>query len=364
MRGGQRVIALDLFGDRDLRAVAETWATVRRRTGGILRFDADDLLDVASRVAPPAAGGGLVYGAGFEDDARLLRVLSSGRELLGNPADVVERVKDPHALEALASAAGIPHPVVRNDPPRDPSGWLSKLAGGSGGGHVVPASRAPDAVEGGLRRYFQRIAAGRAISALFLADGRDALLVGLSEQWTRAPGIDFGFAGATGPVELAPALEGAIRAIVDRFVGASGVRGCCSLDLLVDGERVVLLECNPRPPATLDLYDDDWARGLFDAHVAACRGVLPSVAPGPREARAFAVVYAPRTMRQPRRFAWPDDCRDVPCAPAGRAEFEAGAPICTVHAASASAALARRAVAQRAEDLLQRLQDAAARDAA
>jgi predicted ATP-grasp superfamily ATP-dependent carboligase len=38
--------------------------------------------------------------------------------------------------------------------------------------------------------------------------------------------------------------------------------------------RLAVLEVNPRPSATLDLYDDRWRARLFDAHLKARGGEL------------------------------------------------------------------------------------------
>ena len=50
--------------------------------------------------------------------------------------------------------------------------------------------------------------------------------------------------------------------------------GLNSVDFLVADDAVWLLEINPRPGATLDIFEPDGG-SLFALHVQACGGVLP-----------------------------------------------------------------------------------------
>jgi predicted ATP-grasp superfamily ATP-dependent carboligase len=120
--------------------------------------------------------------------------------------------------------------------------------------------------------------------------------------------------------------------------------GLNSLDFLVSEGGFWLLEVNPRPGATLDIFEPEHAPSLFALHVAACRGVL---GPAPRLecASATQILYAPCEIASTPRFAWPPWARDR--QPAGSAVAE-GDPFCTVVAGGATAADARRELAQRA----------------
>ena len=68
-RGGQRVVAFDLFGDLDLRRSASRVVTPAELGGGGLRA----LVDAAAK--EPASG--VVYGAGFENHPALVARLAS-----------------------------------------------------------------------------------------------------------------------------------------------------------------------------------------------------------------------------------------------------------------------------------------------
>lgn len=336
-RGGHDVVVLDYFADRDTRLLASRARAVCSPRS--LRFDRRALLASAAELAPAGQSAGLVYGSGFEARPELLARLAEGRRLLGNPPAVVEVVKDPRCLFPLLDRLGVPHPEVSYDPPPDPEGWLLKEAGGAGGVHVRPASRrAPPA-----RGYFQRFIRGRTLSGIFLANRSRALLVGTSEQWMRSTDRrPFLYAGAVGHVAVPAPLEREITTRLDELVAATGLVGLNGVDfILADGEWW-LLEVNPRPTATMELYDADWPGGLFAAHLRACEGDLPGERPPAAASRAHAIVTSPVPWRVSEAFAFPEWCRDLPIA---GTEFRPGNPVCTVLAEAESpvvaAALAR-----------------------
>jgi methenyltetrahydromethanopterin cyclohydrolase len=67
--------------------------------------------------------------------------------------------------------------------------------------------------------------------------------------------------------------------------------GLNSADFLVDGERFWLLEINPRPGATLDIFETT-DESLFAQHMAACAGKLATASRHPSGAKAAEIVYA------------------------------------------------------------------------
>jgi uncharacterized protein len=347
-RGGHDVVVVDCFADRDTRALARRCRSVAARGRG-LRLDAQALLAAASELAPPDRSAGLVYGSGFEGRVRLLERLAAGRRLYGNLPGVVAAVRDIDRFCGLLDRLEIPYPETRRTVPRVSAGWLLKVVGGAGGAHVRHAGRGGSPVGG----YYQRFESGASHSALFLADGRRATILGFNEQWAVPVrrGRPFLYGGAVSGSMLPGAVESDIRAKLDALVAATGLVGLNGLDFLLQDDRWLALEVNPRPTATVELYDPDYPRGLFEWHLRACEGNLPAAAARQRAIRAHAVVYALAPGRLRATFAVPDWCRDVP-NPGTR--FAAGDPVCTVHAAGSDRNRAvtlvrrRRATLQRA----------------
>src|SRR5215216_6251244 len=100
IRDGQRVVAFDLFGDRDLRRSASRVVTPSGR--GDLRA----LVGAAAMEAPS----GVVYGAGFENNPALVARLGERHALLGNSPGTLRAVRNPARMGAALRDAGVPYP--------------------------------------------------------------------------------------------------------------------------------------------------------------------------------------------------------------------------------------------------------------
>jgi predicted ATP-grasp superfamily ATP-dependent carboligase len=331
-------LVADLFGDEDMRLAAAS--SVRVRGDLAAGFDETALVASLTSLAAERHCEGLVCGSGFEDRPRVLARLAGLWPLIGNSADTVARAKDPFGFAALCAALDVPHPRVRATRPKDPRSWLAKRVGGAGGAHVLAADKVPER-PGEI--YYQRKVRGRAVSVLFLADGEDALSVGFSAQWSDAgPDAQARYGGAVRPAGIEPRLKRKLARGLGGFARALGLRGLNSADFLVGAKDHWLIEINPRPGATLDLFDG--STPLFALHVDACRGVLPARAPRYSGAAAAAIVYATRGIRPMPELDWPEWAADRQSA---GSSVEAGAPIATVKAKARSPGLARALVEER-----------------
>ncbi|HWN30122.1 MAG TPA: ATP-grasp domain-containing protein [Burkholderiales bacterium] len=337
-RGGFPVVVLDLYNDLDTHRYAQHSRAVAQHEQG---FDAAALLKAADELCPPQHCAGLICGSGFEDQPQLLKQLAAGRPLYGNTAETVTRIKDPRQFFALLDELEMTHPEVRFAPPRPACGWLAKKIGGYGGTHVLPAAgRQPDGMH-----YYQKLESGRSMSATFLADGKKSHIIGFNEQWTTSAGSPFSYAGAISHAKLDAVLQAEIARKLDQLVQASGLAGLNGMDFLLRGNEYRVLEINPRPCATMDLYDDDCTESLFGWHLRACRGELPQAHLVTQKiTRGHAVIYAERTLRIPMNMKFPEWVSDIPGADK---QFAPGAPVCMVHAQGASAQQVKRLLMQR-----------------
>jgi uncharacterized protein len=343
-RQGIAVVVLDLFNDLDTRAIALASRACAGRHGG---FHRARLVSAARELAPAGGYAGLVYGSGLESRPALLQALARQCAVLGNSVGIVARTKDPEVFFPLLDRLEIAHPDVCTTAPKDPQGWLAKRVGGAGGGHVRPAhQRWPQSG----RRYFQRFQPGRVMSALFLADGVRVHLIGFNEQWQAmlSRTVRFAYAGAVTVDDAPEALCATILRAAARLTESLGLRGLNGLDFILDGGTPYVLELNPRPTATLDLYDEAVPGGLFAQHLRACAGRLAMGAIPQSGARAHAIVYATAVWRVPAAFDWPGWVTDIP---AGGSVVAAGAPICSVHARAVSTRAARELVLDRREQM-------------
>ena len=357
--GGYRVAALDAFGDADTRRAAERWYPIG--ASDALAIDGPALF--AALLDLRRAGAvGWVAGSGFEAQPALLEAASKVLPLLGNSPAALARVRDPASFFGCLDALGMAYPETRFEVPQAAAGWLRKNAASCGGWEVFPAEAcasadAPLPAAAGAAIYYQRRVRGRPMSALFLANGRQARLLGVNRQLVRRlAGRPYVFRGCIGPLAVPAAVLRQLTELLDALSANFGLRGLNGLDFLLDGERLKVLELNPRPPASIALYRDLLPGGLLRAHLAACLdGRLPAPVESATTAlppRGFEVLYARRPYALGESaahvFATSPWCHDLPLA---GARVERGAPLCTVSAAGATAAEVRRELRRRGRQI-------------
>jgi uncharacterized protein len=346
-RGGYLPLVADFFGDQD--TVAAAAAHVRVDGGFASGFCEPGLTAALERLAAQHAPVGIVCGTGFEDRPHLLAPLSDRWRLYGNGTDTVAKVKDPEIFASVCRRCDVPFPEISFRPPSR-GGWVAKRRGGSGGAHIANAS-------GNDTRddiYYQVRVPGRQVSALLLANGVSAVVLGLSAQWvsptSRQP---FRYGGAVRPAGVPPSIARRLERAACRVAAALSLTGLNSADFMVDGDDFWIMEVNPRPGATLDIFETGHVEArdvetgrdsLFSLHMAACAGDLVDDALRLDGARASAICYAAGDLTTPDQFVWPDWSADRPNA--GIA-IGAGEPLCTVHADAASAADAKALLDER-----------------
>jgi predicted ATP-grasp superfamily ATP-dependent carboligase len=338
-RAGFAPLVADFFGDQDTLALAR--AHVRLEASHVRGMDAQELLGALEALGRNERPCGIVCGTGFEDRPEILDQIARRWTLYGNGAEAVARLKDPFAFAALCHAEKIPHPETCSQEPADPAEWLIKRRGGAGGRHIRRARRGND-IDRSF--YYQRRVTGMPISALLLADGRQALILGWSAQWSSPTASDlFRYGGAVRPAPIESEMAGALAAAVQRLVATVRLVGLNSADFLVDRDKFWLLEINPRPGATLDIFEPRNGT-LFTLHLQACRATLPTVAPRFEDAAAAAIVYADRDISSVPSIVWPAWTAD---RPRPGISVRSGEPLCTVRSNAASAAAARALARER-----------------
>jgi uncharacterized protein len=374
-REGIDAVALDLFGDRDTCRAAATWLPIG--TPESMQVDAATLLDALQTLARSGDAHGWIAGAGFEGRPDLLAAGAARLPLLGTASEDVWRVRDPTTFFGFLAARGFQFPAVRPVQSSDTRGWLTKDAGGCGGWHITRAAE-PATAPVTSRLYQQREARGVPMSATFIANGREAIVLGFNEQIVAALGArPYVYRGVLGPVPVDSAVAREVEAAVQACTEAFALRGLASLDFLLDDGRVLVLEVNPRPPASLALYPRVGDAGSLQAHLHACvDGRLPRVdtsAALPNATASVArfgsaasslpvhgneIVYAPYDLECDAAMA--DHLANLPNThdlPRAATRFAACEPVCSVSAGGATAAAVRGELARRRDRLLSFLDD-------
>ena len=337
-RAGYRPLAIDVFGDEDLCAVSQ--ATIRLEGGLSQGLRSDAVIDSVRSFVRLYDAIGVVYGSGFENQPEIVAALARETRVYGADAARLSRAKDPSAVAQACTRSDVAHPQIAFERPTRHEGWIVKSRGGAGGGHIRPATPTAAIAPGD---YFQRRVPGRSISALFAGDGASAYIVGLSEQWPApSPRSAFRYGGAVGPVDIGVSRRCEIERAVACMTREFGLVGLASADFVVSDDVAWLIELNPRPGATLDVFDceDD---PLLALHMQACNGRM--TAPVARSApKAAGVVYASRDFVCRPLPDWPDWTADRPAA---GTRITADDPICTVCAAAPDVVSAKRLISER-----------------
>jgi uncharacterized protein len=357
-RAGFVPLVVDFFTDADTRQLAPScYKLDDLRRGFRWKSLAPALEELA--VAAPTPLLGVVYGSGFEDRSGLLTKIAERWPLLGNVPSVVERVKSREVFFTELARLSIPHPRTVIDPAAAGSGWLAKRQGGAGGSHVVTSHIVTSHVAAATtarrrsakgRIYLQEKVEGRPVSALFAGTGTSARVLGFSEQWAAPTSrAKWRYGGAARPAELSQDLEARLTHTVERVAQRFDLKGLGSADFLVNGEDFYLLEINPRPGATLDIFDSE-AEPLLRIHLeAVLDNRLPTVLRNLQAATASAIVYATEPITVSQTMIWPDWTADRPRM---GERIDKDRPICTVWARSRTKVEARRLVDERIESIL------------
>ena len=348
-RAGFAPLSIDVFGDDDTREMS--FASVKLDGGLSEGLTPDKVVCAVEMLISAHDPVGLIYGAGFEHQAESIAAIARRTRIFGNRAETLKRAKDPVALARVCEANGVRHPRVTFAPPDEPERWLLKRQGAAGGAHIVVANEAssvsPDC-------YYQLRVTGESISVLFLASEKTTEIIGLSMQWAApTPASRFRYGGAAGPVDIDPAQAEEIVRSVAAIASELNLVGLNSADFLVSADAVWLIEINPRPGATLDVFESNEAP-LFAHHIAACEGRLTPASPS-LPIQAAEIIYAPCDIAVPEGRNWPDWAVDR--SPAGTC-IAAGDPVCTVLASGSTVDLARACASERAWKIIALVQEA------
>ena len=268
---GFSIVAMDHFGDADLRAVCDQWIHLNRTD------------DWASAVTDRTAT--IVPTGGFDWQA-------SGRPshqglIAFPPKPQFDAMRDLQVLAELAHDADIALPItlqhdeLANLDPAVLNRWLIKPQAGTGGLGIRSISEhevgsATSQLQPG--EYLQQRIAGRPIGVNFISRCRDgnyqakllAAFGGLTHR--KNPEHRWLYGGSIGPLELHNTISSELHQKLARLGNRIAQRfelvGLFNVDLILTPDRsLVMLEINPRYSASMELMPA--AGHLIDCHIAA-----------------------------------------------------------------------------------------------
>jgi uncharacterized protein len=348
VRAGYDVVTVDAFGDLDQPAACVTLPEGRPWSAA-----------AASRHARELRVDAVVYSSNIDNDVRAVATLASGRQLWGNPPDVLRRARNPLAVRDAFRAAGIDALEVVVGGRLPPGDWLVKPIR-SGGGARVRRPRTATVPSG---CYAQRFASGVPGSVVFVAAGGRAAVLGITRQIVG----DAAF-GASGfrycgsllcPPPFAARARVPAEAMARAAASAFGLAGVNGVDFIDDGGTIHPVEVNPRWTASMELVERAGGVPVFGVHGAACTtGALPDGAAfgdQPVYVHGKAIVFARHTVTVGDTHEWLADptVRDIP-RPGVR--VATGQPVCTVLADAVDEDACYEALVRRAGDIYARLE--------
>jgi len=269
--------------------------------------------------------------------------LAYERPLFGNSAETLREVRDPENLSRVLSEAGYRYPTVDGNLSQQPRIFKPLRSGGGRGLQIVPAGD-PQPVPSGY--YQQRFVEGRPVSALFVADGAAARLIGSSRQLT---GEDVGlsdpyhYAGSIAPLRCDDAVNRQFAELGSLLAGTFKLRGVFGVDCILQDSTLWVLEVNPRLTASAEVVERATGSNPVAMHVAVCGMQLPvadstSTTSEPCSIHGKLIVYAKSAGVAGDRFAhlineWNggQEIRIADLPPPGT-RFASGEPVATVFA--------------------------------
>lgn len=354
-RGGWTCEGADLFADWETRLAGES-----RR----VREYPTALLEAVSQSSCRY----WLYTGGLENYSD--RFPCDGPELLGVGPREAAPVRDPFVLRAVLDQDGFAMPEMRRDPPADQTGWLNKSVRSCGGLGVVDAR---DADRKGLRpgdHYFQQRISGEVWGAVYAASDASTELLGVTaafgegDSWTAAG--RYQYSGSWGPLPLTKLQRVSLRRLGETLANRFLLRGVFGVDLVWDETLgAVVLEVNPRIPASSEVLERAWQYSIGNAHVGSFLARSePVVNPIRADARSGlwgkAIVYATEDcdsarLRHEAAASWEASLDHwLADTPANGGRIVAGRPIATVFARAEDSGALRRRLRELAERIRRR----------
>jgi hypothetical protein len=217
--------------------------------------------------------------------------------LLGTPAKDLRRFLDKLDMQHFFESLEVP--VPQSMPDGDYPAMVKPRTGAGGWRNAIIGSDAEMNAWTNLYENVphirQEIIKGIPASVSCIADGSRAIAITTNEQILRGPGESaFGFSGSITP--LVHPRQKEMIAIAERIAAASGCRGTLGIDFVVNDDRAVAIEVNPRFQGTVDTVEMACGCNLFDLHASACSGHLPGRPPEPRGFAARSILFADRDL--------------------------------------------------------------------
>nr|NIR86678.1 ATP-grasp domain-containing protein [Candidatus Bathyarchaeota archaeon] len=304
-KAGYRVYAVDYFGDQDLKRLCrKTRSIIEQRAGencGRLNIDfsPEALIHLARDLLKGNEIEAALLSSGLEDYPEVLFELNGLVPILGNPPNVIQKVRNKTEFFRELERLRMPHPETATAENFEEAKEKSKDIGfpvvvkpyrGFGGAGVREARNAQELKQAFREASFfdnnvliQERVSGTPASASLISSTNKAVVLTLNEQLLGMREVGqrepFGYCGNVVPLSATAATTDACKNIVKKVVLHFSLVGSNGVDLVISEEGVpYVMEVNPRFQGTLECVERVLRTNIVRAHVEACiKGILPTI---------------------------------------------------------------------------------------
>jgi predicted ATP-grasp superfamily ATP-dependent carboligase len=288
LRAGCEVVAADLFADADLSHACKV-TRITNYPEGLADWLAETRCD------------GWLYTGALENHPDLIDRMAKLRPLLGNKGDVLRKVRDTMLLQEWCGQLGFNFPETKLAGGSHPGEgeWLHKTGQGGNGSGVTRLSE-PGGLSPRSSGYWQRYIPGTPGSAQYLADDSNTCtLLGITRQliaesWTGAR--DFQYCGSLVPWNLPLVATADLTQLGQVLRTQFRLCGLFGIDFIFDGERVWLIEVNPRVTAAVEVVERITGNNLLAEHLAAFKFHSDPLRQIAKPAAGKVILYAKQPL--------------------------------------------------------------------
>jgi predicted ATP-grasp superfamily ATP-dependent carboligase len=246
--------------------------------------------------------------------------------------------------------------------------WLLKPVKSAGGIGIKPWFAGPGQARLSRSKYLQQYVEGVPCSAVYLGQGRNSQLLGVTGQLVGLPWLNafkFQYCGSYGPLPLNEGTRTAFERIGAALARGCGFRGLFGVDAVIRAGVPWPVEVNPRYTASVEVLEHVLGTAALAMHRACFepRAVVP-VARGGKTCVGKAVLYARAPLRFPNEGPWLQSLGanvpgwqmpDYADIPDGGERIEDGQPILTILASGSTPEDVLESLRRRVSDLDRRL---------
>jgi len=264
----------------------------------------------------------VIYGSGLECFPSSIGYLEQRLIVLGNSFQVFSKVQNKRQFFLTLEQNKISYPESSFHQPDDCTGWLLKPVAGEGG---IGIKKYLQGTVSDGECYWQKQNHGMPKSVLFVANSKDFKIIGFHKQFiTQIADCEFVFSGLITQLVVDEMLEQTLNNIVGTLVNEFSLKGINSVDFMENNGEYSILEVNPRPSASMNLYRST----LYLMHIKSCLTTdeLGDVQPL-KSFQGYKIIFAIETLSIDEQINWPIWVNDIPVA---GSIIHTGEPICSI----------------------------------